>query len=75
MALCGRSSEIRTKYVGLYLIVDSCLLSDMRNHDAEHRVWRTLSADEKQHRLAGLRLSQQQQVARDARVLLLVRAG
>ena len=47
----------------------------MRIHDADRRVWRTLSADEKQRRLARLRLSQQQQVARDARVLQLVRAG
>jgi hypothetical protein len=47
----------------------------MRIHDAEHRAWRTLSPDEKQRRLARLRLSQQQQVARDARVLPLVRAG
>ena len=47
----------------------------MRNHDAEHRVWRTLTAAEKQRRLARLRLVQQQQVSRDARALLLVRAG
>jgi hypothetical protein len=47
----------------------------MRRHVAEHRVWRTLTVTEKQSRLARLRLTQQQQVARDARALLLVRAG
>lgn len=59
----------------MYLTGRVRLLTVMRIHDAEHRVWRTLSADEKQRRLARLRLSQQQQVARDARVLQLVRAG
>jgi hypothetical protein len=38
------------------------------------RDWRTLTRAEKQHRLARLRQVQHQQVARDARVLLLVRA-
>jgi hypothetical protein len=47
----------------------------MQIHSATRREWRSLTSVEKQRRLAGLRRRQHQQVARDARVLLLVRAG
>jgi hypothetical protein len=47
----------------------------MQTSTDQRRAWRSLSLDEKQSRLARLRSAQQQQVARDARVLLLVRAG
>jgi hypothetical protein len=47
----------------------------MRRDLEQRRAWATLGAAEKQRRLTRLRLAQQQQVARDARALLLVRAG
>jgi hypothetical protein len=49
------------------------LLGDMHTTDGR-RAWRSLTLAEKQRRLARLRQAQHQQVARDARVLLLVRA-
>ncbi|GAA1794786.1 hypothetical protein GCM10009795_045410 [Nocardioides hankookensis] len=52
-----------------YLGADGPLLGDMQTTTDRRRAWRTLSLAEKQHRLAGLRQRQQQQVARDVRVL------
>jgi hypothetical protein len=47
----------------------------MQTSPDQRRSWRSLTLAEKQRRLAGLRQAQRQQVARDARVLLLVRHG
>jgi hypothetical protein len=47
----------------------------METPTSEHRAWRSLTRVEKQRRLARLRQVQRQQVAHDARVLLVVRAG
>jgi len=47
----------------------------MQTLSATRPEWRSLTLAEKQRRLAGLRQRQRQQVARDARVLLLVRHG
>ena len=47
----------------------------MRVPTDQRRSWTSLSVAEKHRRLARLRNAQQQQVARDARVLLVVRAG
>ncbi|GAA4698524.1 hypothetical protein [Nocardioides conyzicola] len=45
----------------------------MQTLSATRPDWSSLTAAEKQRRLAGLRQRQHQQVARDARVLLFVR--
>jgi len=57
----------------VYPAVGGPLLGDMHTTDGR-RAWRSLTVAEKQHRLARLRQAQHQQVARDARVLLLVRS-
>ena len=60
---------------GSYLDLCGPLLDGMRRDLEQRRAWATLGEAEKQRRLTRLRLAQQQQVARDARALLLVRAG
>ena len=46
---------------------------DMDSHRYARRPWRTLTPAEKELRLQRLRRQQQQQLARDARALLLTR--
>jgi hypothetical protein len=56
-----------------YLGARGLLLSGMHSTPG-HRAWRSLTPADKQARLAELRRRQHQQLALDARVLLLVRA-
>lgn len=58
---------------GTYQGGRDALLTGMQTLSAHRPDWRSLTHTEKQRRLAGLRQRQHQQVARDARVLLLVR--
>lgn len=46
----------------------------MDSHREARRAWRTLSPAEKQLRLERMRRTQEQQLTRDARALLLTRA-